>query len=474
RLKIIFVCMHSKGIKGSIAGIIFILSCVLAGILFYGRDTWKRTEEEYHFQLSRTVRETFMERGNRNFDTLRFQIDSLAGNFSQTHRESQQRGDLSPDSLKILIEEVKKVFARYSPDLDSLKKAIAQNGLDSEVNISLQLTHFVLPRGSMHAATLEASSLLGGDKRIRTIYATPNFPGTSIFSRGFHLGGKNFRAEFKCLTFLKDPIQTIFIRIWPLFAFLLVSFLTIAFFSFFTIQTILQQKRFSDQKTDFINNITHEFNTPISTISVATKILQSGPHPMEESRILSLAATIERQNGLLQQMISEIITLSQDASSSKEVSPLNPLQELEIIVEDFKTVQHDIPFSIQLHHHLPQEISLLCSPALFHRVILNILDNAIKYRNPEEELRIQISAFLKNKQVVIEVKDNGIGMKKDQLPYIFERFYRIQAGDVQNSKGMGLGLFFVKMNMTLVKGKVTVESIWRKGSTFRLQFPIIS
>jgi two-component system phosphate regulon sensor histidine kinase PhoR len=239
---------------------------------------------------------------------------------------------------------------------------------------------------------------------------------------------------------------------------------------YYTISTIFRQKKLSEVKNDFINNMTHEFKTPISTISLAGEVLSDKSiEKTDESRERYLAI-IRNENKRLGGMVENIL---QAATLDKGELKLK-IQEV-----DVHQVIRDVLQSLNLQIQSKQgeattelnaqRYSLFADKMHIGNIIYNLVDNALKYT--KEPPRIQISTASTATQLIITVKDNGIGIKKDDQKKIFDTFYRVHTGNVHNVKGFGLGLSYVKAVVEKHHGHIEVESEFNKGSTFIVYLP---
>lgn len=239
----------------------------------------------------------------------------------------------------------------------------------------------------------------------------------------------------------------------------------------FTILIILRQKKLSNIKNDFINNMTHELKTPISTISLASQMLR-------DNTVTNTPKTIEHISGIIFQESKRLTT------QVEKVLQMAVFNEGKLKLK-FKEVNiNNLINSVVLNFELRVKskngelvADLKADPAVVKgdevhitNVLFNLLDNAVKYS--KDEPKITISTELKDNFVVVSVKDNGIGISKEHLGQIFERFYRVPTGNVHDVKGFGLGLSYVKIITEAHKGQVKVESAINKGTKFMIYFPI--
>ncbi len=238
-----------------------------------------------------------------------------------------------------------------------------------------------------------------------------------------------------------------------------------------TIYFIIRQKKISQMKTDFINNMTHEFKTPIATINLITDAMKSPSVITDEKQLKYYLQMLKQENKRMLSQVENIMSLSildkLDANIDKTEVSVHEIIEgailhVSLIIEDregsletdFKAVD-DLVFGNEV---------------LLTNVFVNILDNAIKYSEKSPEIKVK--TYNKNERVYVEISDKGIGMSKSEQKKIFEKFYRISSGDIHNAKGHGLGLAYVQKIIKSHDGKISVKSAKNVGSTFTVSFMI--
>jgi two-component system phosphate regulon sensor histidine kinase PhoR len=248
--------------------------------------------------------------------------------------------------------------------------------------------------------------------------------------------------------------------------------LLILIFSFgYTIHSILMQKKISEMKTDFINNMTHEFKTPVATIMIASEALKDPELTTDKSRIERLANIIYDENVRLGSHIERVLNIAKiekgDLKLERRDVDMNDL--LSAIVDSMSLQLQKRNASIELD--LKATRSTVSGDELhLSNVIFNLLDNANKY-SPENP-QIKISTFIFGKNLIIRVSDKGIGMSKDQLSKIFDQFYRIPTGNLHDVKGFGLGLSYVNNIVKRLNGTIRVKSEKDLGSEFEISLPL--
>ena len=237
-----------------------------------------------------------------------------------------------------------------------------------------------------------------------------------------------------------------------------------------TIRTLLNQKKLSEIKSDFINNMTHELKTPLATISLAIDAIRNEKVMSKPEKIQYFSGIIKEENKRMNKQVESIL---QSALLEKDEIGLK-LQATDV----HHVIQHTAD-NLQLQLAAKNGVVDLQLDAInpvimaddvhFSNLIFNLMDNAIKYS--KENLEIKIQTYNTRKSLFIVIADNGIGMSRDTISRIFEKFYRAHTGNVHNVKGFGLGLTYVKAIVDAHNGKIKVESTIGKGSKFTLEFP---
>jgi two-component system phosphate regulon sensor histidine kinase PhoR len=255
---------------------------------------------------------------------------------------------------------------------------------------------------------------------------------------------------------------------WGSFAISLTLMTLIIVALMFMFKTILAQEKISEIKNDFISNMTHEFKTPISTISLACEALGDADMMKQNtSDIAPYVKMINDENKRLSLLVERIL---QSAVLDKGEVKLNA--EKVLLNEIVHDVVQNAQFRIQnsggkIKLDLPIELIEITSDKMhLTNIISNLVDNAIKYSDKAPELEICLKR--ENKKVLLSVKDHGIGIKKEHLNKIFDKLYRVPTGNIHNVKGFGLGLSYVKAIAELHGWNIIVRSKYGEGSEFTL------
>jgi len=244
----------------------------------------------------------------------------------------------------------------------------------------------------------------------------------------------------------------------------------IACFSY-AIYIILKQKKLSELKNDFINNMTHEFKTPIATVSLAAEALSDSDISMNKDHVAKYMGVIKDETSRLGAQVERVL---QAATMDKEELQINKsCQNLhEIIIDCVEKAKMQLNLaeaSIELDLKAAQHIAKV-DDHHFYNAITNLLDNAIKYATNAPN--IVVTTESSGESIRIKIKDNGIGISSDQQRHIFEKFYRVPTGNIHNVKGFGLGLNYVQYVVQAHQGVISVSSELKKGSLFTIELPL--
>ena len=242
----------------------------------------------------------------------------------------------------------------------------------------------------------------------------------------------------------------------------------------YTIIVAFRQKKLTEMKNDFINNMTHEFKTPISTISLAAQMLNDDAVRKSPMMLQHTATVINDETKRLRFQVEKVLQMSMFDRQSANLK----LQEVDANVA-IANIVHTFKLKVEkyggsLAADLNAEDSIVAVDEMhFTNVIFNLLDNAVKYRREDEPLRLKVTTSdLPGRRLRIEIADNGIGIKKEDLKKIFEKFYRVSTGNRHDVKGFGLGLAYVNKMVRELGGEISAESEFGHGSKFIIVLPL--
>lgn len=243
----------------------------------------------------------------------------------------------------------------------------------------------------------------------------------------------------------------------------------------YTIILIFRQKKLSEMKTDFINNMTHEFKTPISTISLAAQMLDDDSVRKSPSSLKHLAHVIGDESKRLRFQVEKVLQMSMygtdDGSTLKFVTVnVNNIIYNVVNTQKIKAEKDGGKIEVDLD---AVDADVRLDEMHFTNVVFNLLDNALKYMKEDTAPELKVTTRdIGHNQMEIRFRDNGIGIKKEDLKRIFEKFYRVSTGNLHDVKGFGLGLAYVKKMVTIFGGTITAESEFGKWSEFIIRLPL--
>lgn len=252
----------------------------------------------------------------------------------------------------------------------------------------------------------------------------------------------------------------------------IVTLIVFAFFAY-SVWVILRQKRLGEMKNDFIGNMTHELKTPISTIALSSEVLSDPAIASEPERLRSYAGIIRTETERLRKQVERVLQLATLENEGLRLK--RETVDMHKVIDDVRNA-----FLLQLQERSGElhvdtksaDLRVSGDPVHLTNALFNLVDNAVKYSPDRPWVRIE--AANDGRQVRIAVEDHGIGIKREDLKNVFQRFFRVHTGNVHNVKGFGLGLHYVQQVARAHGGTVHVESVFGKGSTFTLELPVTS
>ena len=242
----------------------------------------------------------------------------------------------------------------------------------------------------------------------------------------------------------------------------------------FTICIIFRQKKLTEIKNDFINNMTHEFKTPISTISLAAQMLQDPAVGKSPAMFQHISSVINDETKRLRFQVEKVLQMSmfERQKATLKMKDVNANELISGVVNTFalKAEKNNGSITTELDARCPW---IFVDEMHFTNVIFNLLDNAVKYKKPDGELQLHVKTWNEADKLYIAIQDNGIGIKKEDLKKIFDKFYRVHTGNLHDVKGFGLGLAYVKKIIQDHKGMIRAESELNVGTKFIIVLPTL-
>ena len=242
-----------------------------------------------------------------------------------------------------------------------------------------------------------------------------------------------------------------------------------------TMVMMFRQKKLSEVKNDFINNMTHEFKTPIATISLAAQMLNDDSVNKSPQMLKRLSTTINDETKRVRFQVEKVLQLSmyEHQQANLNMTEINANELISGVIHTFALNVEKGGGKIVSSLKAEDPIILVDEMHLTN-VMHNLMENAVKYKRPDSPLELTVSTWNEPKTLCISVQDNGIGIKKEDVKKIFEKFYRVHTGNLHDVKGFGLGLAYVKKIINDHKGTVSVESEYGIGTKFIIRLPLLN
>lgn len=414
-------------------------------------------------------------------------------------RQGKFRSDDGFDTVRILLNDYStrmahEVFKMKDPDSLKRKKSeileYVRAIIDREEDLSNMLSSYFesrnMEKNVSHSIVINDLEFLNSDTA--TIYQSENYvrrstsergrrpdprqdaKSTRIFISPYSFEGNNYRLEIDYYIDFSNRKQVVLRETSATLVMSLLSILLVGVMFFITYKNLMEEKRLSNLKTDFINNMTHELKTPLSTITVAGKTLEMPQIRQNDQKILETAKLIGKQSVHLNQLINMILEISmwERTQFQLEKKTVKIEDVMKDIVESFKSGGGSNA-TIREKYELGSTTTDV-DVVYFTTLLNNLLSNAVKYSDKQPE--IEVEGFRTEDRICIKVSDNGIGINKVDQKHVFDKFYRASTGNIHKFKGLGLGLYYVKKIAEAHGGNVDVSSKPGKGSTFTVTLPI--
>jgi len=280
----------------------------------------------------------------------------------------------------------------------------------------------------------------------------------------------NFIIAYVSLIDMNEIDSLVFKKAFFSILLITLSVLIVVLIFWFTWRNLVEEKRLSGLKSDFINNMTHELKTPLSTITVAGRTLEKAQINSDPVKVLETAKMISKQSVNLNQLINTILEVSLLERTEFELDrqKVSGDELMHQIVSSFLTSCDGC--AVLEEDYKTKGVSISVDIVYFTTMINNLLANAIKYCDKDPV--VLVSTVADNNEFQISITDNGVGIPHEHIDHIFEKFYRVPHGNIHKTKGLGLGLYYVKRIATAHGGDVSVSSRPDRGSTFRIRLPI--
>ena len=438
---------------------LIVLSAIALFVLLFVQyifitDTYTTKQKQFDSQFGNLVKEGMTVFNaldfKYDFDSVLFLLDNKAVEFMFSQADS-----LSRTPGQVFYE----ILSQYRDAEIFIRDYISNAGVDPKFTYHVQIEELFLVDLGYKEQVYPDTALL------------PEAPRHALLAGAFTYERNFFNISFGIYIDFVNRSKLILNSMWLIFV---MEFFTLSLvFTVFilTFRNMLRQNRLSEMKTDFINNMTHELKTPLSTISVASSALGNPVIFNETEKVTELSTLIKKQNRHLSELIDRILDINIWERDQVRLRPEHIAVDVWIkeLLRGFQLNQGEACSSIELATDLRQE-SYLMDEVHMSTVINNLLSNAVKYGKEPCQIRIEIKDT--PEELSLEITDKGPGIRKEELRHLFEKFYRGAESKQRVIKGLGLGLYYVKQIVEAHHGTVAVRSTVGKGSTFTIKIPI--
>ncbi len=405
--------------------------------------------------VSKDILDSALDKSNPYFAEFLNQIKLTKSDLTTEFNDLKNASKFGVDLFK--SEQSFDAYNNYKPQIDTvmvdsiLKFELNRNGVKTKYNFQVGS---LFPSGHTHN---------------RFQYAEEDLDSTGVFR--VSLSPNNSFAEQNFLTIrFTNQERTIFREIYPLLVLSIVVIMIFLFSFYFIMASNLKQKKLSTIKNDFISNMTHEFKTPISTISLASEMLSDSTisqTPDKQTRYLKMIRDENKRLSVLVESILQTSILDKGEFKLK-LTEIDIHEIINIAINNTQLLisQRGGVITTSL---MAQKFKIVGDRVHLTNIVFNLIDNAIKYTQGVPEISVKTENV--EEGIRISVKDNGIGISKENQRKIFDKFYRVPTGNVHNVKGFGLGLSYVLAVVEKHGGMVDVHSEINKGSTFLITLP---
>ncbi len=408
-------------------------------------------------------------------------IDAINETWQSLFIEELDDYHLKEISKEALLKRLRSVTDSLNPlFVKEYKKELATKRLDFDLQFHKIVTNIRLVDSVKTDTIFKGGEkpffkLLGSDFKSNKDLQISNSVWNTERSFTRDLNGERKRGEYQLYFETRDYIN---IEKWnsiilnQMKGLLLLSFLVFLFvigIMYYSIKSLIRQKKAADVKTDFINNITHELKTPLATLTLATKILKKDEVINQPKLVNDTVETIERQNVRLQKLIDQVLDNSLGyATITLKKESIEVDTYLNSVLDDFLLSVKESDIDLERNLSITSQ-HFFIDTFYITTALLNILENAVKYGGT----KIKVFAKLESPEAItIEIKDNGIGISKKNQQQLFDKFFRIENTEIHNVKGLGLGLYYCKQVLKAHKGNIHVISKEEQGATFVIKIPL--
>ncbi len=403
------------------------------------------------------------------FDTVRFLLRQYSEQAVKELHEAKDEKELAAKK-KDILDYVTTVVNKEQDLSEFLSDYFGRRGFEKKINYSIVINDLEMISND---TIVVYRSQDFANRRLPDRSGKPSPPESyrsKILVNWFPWEDNNYRLVFDYFIDFSDKQQLILKETSASLGMSTLSILLVGIMFMITFRNLMEEKRLSNLKTDFINNMTHELKTPLSTITVAGKTLEMPQIRSNDAKILETAKLIGKQSVHLNQLINMILEISmwERTQFQLDKKTVEIEEVMNDVVDSFKSGGGNGASINQKYNFSGAKVDL--DIVYFTTMINNLLSNAVKYSD-QDPVVIDIEGFTADNNLCIKVADNGIGINKTDQKHIFDKFYRATTGNIHKFKGLGLGLYYVKKIAEAHGGDVTVSSKPGKGSIFTVILP---
>ena len=433
---------------------------------------WKQKNEMFALEYTIHSKEALSFFSRRmptdGFDTVRFLLRKYSEQAVQELHEAKDEKELAARKKDVL--DYFTTVVNKEQDLSSmLSLYFERRGFEKNFNYSIVINNLEMINNDTIVVyrSQEFTNRISPDKSKRP--PVTEISRSKILVNWFGMEDNNYRLVFDYFIDFSNQRKMMFKEISGSLGLSTLSILLVGIMFMITFRNLTEEQRLSNLKTDFINNMTHELKTPLSTITVAGKTLEMPQIRNDDAKILETAKLIGKQSVHLNQLINMILEISmwERTQFQLDKTTVDFEEVINDIVDSFKSGGGNNASISKKYNFSGAKVDL--DVVYFTTLLNNLLSNAVKYSDKEPV--IDVEGFTENNNVCIKVSDNGIGITKIDQKHIFDKFYRASTGNIHKFKGLGLGLYYVKKIAEAHGGDVTVSSKPGKGSTFTVILP---
>ena len=440
--------------------------------VFIIMGVWKQKNEMFALRYSMLSKDalTFISRRmpTDGFDTVRFLLTKYSEQANKELHAIKDKKELI-EKKKDILDYFTKVVTQEQDLSGMLSSYFERRGFEKNFNYSIVINNLEMINNDTIVVyrSEDFANRLSADRNIKS--PPSEVSRSKILVNWFIEEDNNYRLVFDYFIDFSDKQRVVWEETSLSLAMAILSILIVVIIFIITYRNLMEERRLSNLKTDFINNMTHELKTPLSTITVAGKTLEMPQIRSNDAKILETAKLIGKQSIHLNQLINMILEISMWERTQFQLDKkIVKIEEImNDVVDSFKSGGGNNASINQKYNFKGAEIDL--DVVYFTTLINNLLSNAVKYS--DKEPIINIEGFTEGNTVCIKVVDNGIGINRIDQKHIFDKFYRASTGNIHKFKGLGLGLYYVKKIAEAHGGDVTVSSRPGKGSTFTIILP---